>query len=51
MRPDEIRSNNVYRELSMKHILQEFNKTVEEVRLLEDQGFKARLINKQNEML
>ncbi len=52
LRPEEIQSDNVYHELSMKHMLQEYEKTNAEMEgIRDDQAMKERLSRKMHEML
>ena len=52
LRPEEIQSENVYNELSMKHLLQEYDKTKSEIQgIKEDGNMKERLSRKMEEML
>jgi len=49
LRPEEIQSDNVYRELSLKHLGQEFDKTKEEIELIDKKALaqlKDRLLKK-----
>lgn len=52
LRPEEIQSDNVYRELSMKHMAQEYEKTNAEMEgMRDDAEMKERLRRKMHEML